>query len=303
MTWVKDTLHARNLTRFNVRRCRIVNCGGGQLQFFGVDQAVLVALGALSAVAYVILLERATDDVGSGKRDALTKLRGDARFAMPVILVGLLALKNYLQDPGSVAPLKLVSKEEFTCAIGGFVASSRLPLLFRELRASIKGEDILNILPGSIGQGRQMLNTMGRSDSPGVAASVGSTQQATTTVFMVSSPRVLDRNDLVDQIMREDHRLVAPVWCTTRPLRQAEVADEKLTSLGQMRFEDVDRRGGFLYTYEDERGESYGLRLEDILAVAEKGKVRTCSGGTLEQSAVCILSYDGLFCSLVAYRM
>lgn len=241
-------------------------------QVFGVDEAVLVALGALAAVGYVILLEKAADDIGSGRQDPLTQLQGNARFAMPVLLLSLVALRNYLSEPGVLAPLKLVSKEDFIAAIGGFVGSSRLPLLFRELRASITGEDILGMLPGSLGQGRQILSTMQGADTM-TSSLMDESRPRSTPVFMVSGPRVLDRSPLVKAIMSEDDRLAAPKWCTTRPLKQAEVEAQKLVSLGQVRFEDLERKGDFLHTYQDTQGESYGLRLEDILAASEK-KVR-----------------------------
>ncbi|CAN0527169.1 unnamed protein product, partial [Ectocarpus sp. 8 AP-2014] len=89
-------------------------------QIFGADQGLLFALGALASVAYVILLEKTADDVASGKQDVATKLKGDARFAVPVVLVLALAAKNYLANPDGAVLFKLIPKEDFAAVMIGF---------------------------------------------------------------------------------------------------------------------------------------------------------------------------------------
>lgn len=252
-------------------------------QILGVDKAVLVAFGALAAVGYVLLLEKTADDVASGNQDTLTKLQGDLRFAIPVALVAAVALKNYLADSDATKLLSLVPKNDFAAAMLGFLAPSRLPLLYRELRASLTGEDILDMLPGSVGQGRQIFKDMRSSDSEERQIGGEPGDSEATRILVISGPKNLGKSALVEALMREDNRLKTPVWCTTRPLRQAEVEGEDFIPVAQVKFEDIERNGGFLRTYKDEGGESYGLRLEDVLAVSEKGKVRS-SGRIILQS-------------------
>lgn len=242
---------------------------------FGVDRAVLVALGALAAVAYVILLEKTADDVASGKRDTVTKLQGDVRFAIPVALVGAVALRNYLSHPETTGLLNLIPKEDYAAVIFGFVAPSRLPLLYREIRSSLKGDELLDILPGSLGQGRQILKRMGGPSAGAGVTDDNKIGSGSTRILVVSGPKCLGKSTLVEAIMREDDRLAAPAWCTTRPMKQAENDEQDYVQIGQVKFEDIERNAGFLHTYHDEAGESYGLRLEDVLAIAKKGKV-TC---------------------------
>ena len=88
-------------------------------QIFGNDRGLLVALGAVASVGYVVLLEKTADDVASGKRDILTKLKGDARFAMPVLLIAIIALKNYITNPDAVKLLNLIPKDDFATAHAG----------------------------------------------------------------------------------------------------------------------------------------------------------------------------------------
>lgn len=254
-------------------------------QIFGANQGLLFGLGALASVAYVILLEKTADDVASGKQDMATKLKGDARFAVPVLLVVALALKNYLADPGGVVLFKLIPKEEFAAAMIGFIAPARLPLLYREFKTSLKGDEVLDMLPGSLGQGRAILRSMG--EPSGVSAGVAEETAGSnlTRVIVVSGPKCLGKTSLVNKIMAEDKRLAQPAWCTTRPIRESEVEGDDAFFMKQVKFEELERKGVFLHVYKDSDGESYGLRIEDIMAVAERGKVgrtfqlarRTCS--------------------------
>ena len=236
-----------------------------------------MALGAVASVGYVVLLEKTADDVASGKRDILTKLKGDARFAMPVLLIATIALKNYITNPDAVKLLNLIPKDDFATAMLGFVAPSRLPLLYREIRSSLKGEELLDMLPGSVGQGRQILRSM--RDSGAVAAESEETiAPSLTRIIVVSGPSCLGKTTLVNKIIAEDDRLAKPAWCTTRPLRSAEMEGEDFNFVKQVKFEESQRNGAFLETYQDDRGESYGLRIEDVLAVSERGKVRLRRG-------------------------
>lgn len=244
-------------------------------QIFGAERGLLVALGALASVGYVILLEKTADDVASGKRDVLTQAKGNARFAMPILLIAVIALKNYLAQPEAAKLLNLIPKDDFAAAMLGFVAPSRLPLLYREVRSSLKGDEVLDMLPGSLGQGRQILR--GMRDSGGsstVANAEVAAAPSATKIIVVSGPRCLGKTTLVNKMRVEDSRLGVPVWCTTRPLRSQEVDGQDATVVGQVKFDEMVRKGSFLHTYQDESGESYGLRLEDVLAVTERGKVR-----------------------------
>lgn len=241
---------------------------------FGLERGLLTALGAIAAVGYVILLEKTADDLASGKEDILTKLKGDTRFAMPVLLVGLIALKNYVMRPEDVKMLSLIPKGDFASAMLGFVAPSRLPLLYREIRSSLTGDELFDMLPGSIGQGRQIMKNMSTSKEAVAATMVPKAESSSTRIVVVSGPKCLGKTTLVNKILGEDSRLSTPTWCTTRPLRSKEVDGEDFIFIKQVKFEEIERKSSFLYTYKDESGESYGLTLEDVLAVSANGKVR-----------------------------
>lgn len=242
-------------------------------QIVGANQGLLFALGALASVAYVILLEKSADDVASGKQDVATKLKGDARFAVPVLLIVALAAKNYLANPDGAVLFKLIPKEDFAAAMIGFIAPARLPLLYREVKSSLKGDDVLDMLPGSIGQGRAILRSM--SESSGATAGVAEqlAGPSVTRVIVISGPKCLGKTTLVNKILAEDSRLAKPAWCSTRPLRASEVEGEDAFFTRQVKFEELERKSSFLHVFQDQSGESYGLRLEDVLEVAEKGKV------------------------------
>lgn len=241
-------------------------CHVPELKFFGADQGVTFALGALAAVGYVIILENTADNIASGKEDTITKLKGNARFVMPILAVGVVALKNYIVNPETTKFLSLLSKRDFAAVMLGFVTPSRLPLLYREIRASLKGEEILDMLPGSIAQGRSIIKGMSEGDVTNAPGSLKS------KVIVVSGPRYLGKTTLVKRVLSEDSRLAPPVWCTTRPKRSSEVDGQDFEFLKPIKFEELQRKGNFVYTYEDQ-DESYGLRVEDILAVSERGKV------------------------------
>lgn len=245
---------------------------------FGADRGLLVALGAVASVGYVVLLEKTADDVASGKRDILTKLKGDARFAMPVLLIATIALKNYITNPDAVKLLNLIPKDDFATAMLGFVAPSRLPLLYREVRSSLKGDELLDMLPGSVGQGRQILRSMRDSGAAAAESEEATIAPSLTRIIVVSGPSCLGKTTLVNKILAEDDRLAKPAWCTTRPLRSAEVEGEDFIFVKQLKFEESERNGAFLETYRDDSGESYGLRIEDVLAVSGRGKVRLHRG-------------------------
>ena len=221
----------------------------------------------------MILLEKTADDVASGKQDMGTKLKGDARFAVPVLLVTALALKNYAANPAGAVLFKLIPKEDFAATMIGFIAPARLPLLYREFKASLKGDEVLDMLPGSIGQGRAILRSMGESSGAAAGTTEELADPSVSRVLVVSGPRCLGKTTLVQKMLAEDSRLVQPAWCTTRPLRSSEVEGEDAIFTRQVKFEELERKGSFLHVYKDESGESYGLRLDNILAIAEKGKV------------------------------
>lgn len=227
----------------------------------------MFALGAMAAVGYVIILENTTDNIASGKEDTITKLKGSTRFVMPILAVGAVALKNYIVNPETTKFLALLNKKDFAAVMLGFVTPSRLPLLYREIRASLKGEEILDMLPGSIGQGRSIIKSM--ADEGDVTNAPRSLQ---SKIIVVSGPRYLGKTTLVEKILAEDSRLAPPVWCTTRPKRISEVNGEDFEFFKPIKFEELQRKGSFVYSYEDQ-DESYGLRVEDILAVSERGKV------------------------------
>lgn len=239
---------------------------------------MLFGLGAVAATAYVILLQKTADDVASGNQDMATKLKGDARFAVPVLLVVALALKNYLANPDGAVLFKLIPKQDFAAVMIGFVAPARLPLLYREFKESLKGDEVLDMLPGSLGQGRAILRSMGESSGATAGMAEEMNGPSATRVIVVSGPKCLGKTTLVKKILAEDSRLAQPAWCTTRPPRDSEIEGQDAFFTKQVKFEELERKGSFLHVYKDDNGESYGLRLQDALAISEKGKVGVLMG-------------------------
>ena len=129
-----------------------------------------------------------------------------------------------------------------------------------------------------------------RDSGAAAAQSVETTAPSLTRIVVVSGPSCLGKTTLVNKILAEDSRLAKPAWCTTRPLRSAEVEGEDFTFVKQIKFEELERNGAFLNTFMDDCGESYGLRIEDILAVGERGKVRLHRG--LPATHVCDHSHS-----------
>jgi hypothetical protein len=102
------------------------------------------ALGAAAAVAYVALLGRNADRIGTGG-DASTaagqsrgsKALDGTRLVLPIALVAVLAAVQYVRHPGDIQFLRLVPREQFGAAMLGFLGSYRLPLLYRRVLSTV----------------------------------------------------------------------------------------------------------------------------------------------------------------------
>lgn len=79
------------------------------------------------------------------------KLIVDARFLVPLIALVLFTAKNYYIDGRSPEAFSIVTRNQFLGIIAGFL-SNRLAILLTEIRAELRTEDFLSIVPGSFAE-------------------------------------------------------------------------------------------------------------------------------------------------------
>jgi hypothetical protein len=108
----------------------------------------------------VNLFTKHSPHVGFSSREVLpdnaSKRIAKIRLLTPALLVGALALFNYITDRDSIHPFQIVSRNQFLPAIAGFL-TYRLSLFISEIVPDLKFDDVMGILPGSVAEGyRQM---------------------------------------------------------------------------------------------------------------------------------------------------
>ncbi|CAM9458149.1 unnamed protein product [Phaeothamnion confervicola] len=269
----------------------------------GLDRGLVFGLGAATSAAYVCLLEKNADHLGTRRGGGLSPL-DVLRLSLPLLLVGGLALANYIADPAAARFLRLVPRDQFAAAMLGFVGSYRVPLLYRELSGAVRGDELAAMLPGSIGKGTQLWRG---SRSGGGAAAAGTDggvtrdggAAAALPVLVISGPQGIGRAALVERILTEEPRLRRPLLWTSRPRRRGEKDGAVYRFVEPVKMEEMTRDGSFLHVFAGAGaggtdagtaggsggGEAYGLRAEDLLAPAT------------EEGRVCVLDAD---CGLVA---
>lgn len=107
------------------------------------------------------------------------------RLATPAMLIGLLALFNYVTNRELIQPLSIVKKSQYLAAISGFL-TYRISLFVSEILPDLKIDDVMGILPGSIAEGYRQLKSVN-------ITSTGSPIKTIKTVF-VTGPQGDDEN-------------------------------------------------------------------------------------------------------------
>jgi len=280
------------------------------IAFTGPTIGLTFGVGVLSGAAYLLLLERNTDQVGnegSTRGDLLSSLR----FAVPILLLGGISLERWVFGAHDQFLFSLMPQDQFLAAVGGFL-SYRIPLLFTEIKNGLSGglqDQLGELLPGSIGKSVALANSYRRAndDMSGVLDS------EICRVLLVSGPKGTGRSELVNRLMLNVKdggadgasasggagsaskqtaklSLTAPPVATTRPPRVGEAEQGAFTFLDRLSFERQQREGGVIATFDDdkrgggggagsgdggfkEEGELFGLRLADVLNAGSNGRV------------------------------
>ncbi|KAG5178799.1 P-loop containing nucleoside triphosphate hydrolase protein [Tribonema minus] len=247
----------------------------------GIEEGAVFALGAATAAAYVALLGRNADKIGTGGDSTLSagRSRGSkaldaTRLALPVLLVVGLAAIHYIQSPGDVRLFNAVPRNQFAAAMLGFLTSYRLPLLYRELSRAAELDELTGSMPGSLAAGSRLLR-QARDKQQSEAMAAVTAGPAGVPVVVVSGPRGLGRDALVDKLATNGG-VRLPVWCTTRPQKEGEVEGVDYYFLSPVRFEEevkgMGERSGFLQVRQHS-GESYGLRASEVVKEDVNGAV------------------------------
>jgi hypothetical protein len=207
----------------------------------GPEIASIYLVGALASVGYLYFLSVKTDTMAS-QEAKLGKSVANVRFLMPVFVIMGVALYN--QSRGDLNPLKdvdsvfdTVTPEQFGAVFLGFL-TYRLPLFISSVRDAFKedeNDELSSILPGSAGVVMQ-LATAANTD----AAKSQVADQSLTPVLLVSGPQSTGRSELIQQLLEEDERLVAP---TLIDRMQDVITFERLVERGE--FLKVDPTGRF----------------------------------------------------------
>jgi guanylate kinase len=228
----------------------------------GPEDAIIYFFGALASVVYLYFLSVKTDTLASPER----KMGNDVanlRFLMPILLIVGVAIYN--QSRGDMNPFKdsanmmeTVTAEQFGAAILGFL-TYRLPLFLGQIQEAFKqdgdsdGDDNSVVLPGSAGIAMQLAKggSTTSSEEATPKSETATIAPELIPVLLVSGPQATGRSELVQRLIAQDDRLVAPTF-----------ADKIQDGVS---FERLQSRNEFLQV--DETGR-YGLTKDSILTAA-----------------------------------
>ena len=169
------------------------------------------SLGSLFGSAYLYLLGKRVDTIGSGvstsqasrgisKRD---ELLANSRFLAPLLLVLTLSAKNLLLDPDHVdlRAMHLLGREEFLAAVAGLL-TNRLSLFYTEVFSQMTQTDWLSFLPGSFAEAFRQKELLQGSNtaSSKLLAATAQQQNDLITVVCVSGPTAGGREAVAERL-------------------------------------------------------------------------------------------------------
>jgi guanylate kinase len=230
----------------------------------GLDNAIVYFSGAIAGVGYLFFLSVKTDTVGAmdGGED-LGKNVSNVRFVLPLIVLVGVALRNLaLGDASPLGPdartsiFSSVTTEQFAAAMLGFL-TYRIPLFIGQL-APLLGESAAQLLPGSAGMALQMAQDAKKAAAEGAAD--GATPvfgSDLTPVLLVCGPSGTGKTTLVQRLIQEDDRFVAPTLVD----RIQDPAN----------FERLESKKQFLTVDDDAR---FGLTAEGVLSAASDAEAQ-----------------------------
>lgn len=117
-----------------------------------------------------------------------------SRFLVPAVALGLFALQNYVVDGEVPQPFHIVSREQFLGVMAGFL-SNRLAIFLTEIRAEMRVEDVLSIVPGSFAETYRQSKRLEASGPP------VEYEQQLSTIVVVTGPRAAGRSDLINSLL------------------------------------------------------------------------------------------------------
>ena len=172
----------------------------------------------------------------------------NARFLVPAICLGLFAAKNYVVDGDIPQLFKVVNREQFLGVAAGFL-SNRVAIYATEIRAEVRAEDLLSIVPGSFAETyRQAKKLEASGPSPLDAA------QQLSTILVITGPRAAGRSLLTNSLLmggKLAEKLKPCKYLTTdtatwqkAPTRFKLMTEEEMSSLrnaGKLVYEGEDK--------------------------------------------------------------
>lgn len=187
--------------------------------WLGFDAALSYTVGASSGALYLFLLGKKTDQIGASfselnmpsddpMDERIRKLNenlGKARFAAPLLFVGLLTAKN-VATGGQIQPFELVPRSDFLPALGGFL-TYRVSLFATEVATELTGEDLLGFLPGSVAEGIRLNKKLNEQQEAGESVE----QEVLTRVVFVTGPRAAGRLSLSARLGQKTDKLGKPL--------------------------------------------------------------------------------------------
>ena len=239
----------------------------------GLDDAIVYFSGALAGVGYLFFLSIKTDTIGSdgGK---LGKNVSNFRFVLPAIVLVGIAIRNLaLGDAsplGASGPTNIfstVTQEQFACAMIGFL-TYRIPLFVGQL-APVFGDSAGSLLPGSAGMAFQMAQEAKAAREAGEALGEADSPFGNdlTPVLLVCGPPGTGTTSLVQRLIAEDDRFVAP--------KLIDRVQDPAT------FERLETREEFLKL--DDSGR-YGLTAQGVLTAAASAEEEARAAAAAEAS-------------------
>lgn len=124
------------------------------------------------------------------------------RLLVPVLVVALLTCRNVFLDGQVPQYLRLISQQQFVCAMSGFL-TSRFSIFLGEVTKEIRIDDWIGLVPGSLAVViRSQLQKQRQDEADLEAAS--EEQTAPYRIVFVTGPAAAGRHELLSQIVSSD---------------------------------------------------------------------------------------------------